>query len=116
MGDVFEGFIPTGDRLHSMQGQRPGMFVGISEQGRIFEICVLMESQKVMVRQWEPAEWDQQAVDTEIARVDAELQRQQQLQAAMRNQQSGAAQQYGNRGPAGAPKIIKPGGPIPGTI
>ena len=50
-----EGFVPKGDKLHMMQPQRPGTFVAVTETGRIIEVVVLMDTKKVMTREWEPS-------------------------------------------------------------
>lgn len=103
MGDTF---VPEGDKVHTMMQQRPGAFVIITEQGRIFEVTALMEAKKVMAREWEHTEWDEPTVEAENARVQTEIMKMQ----AMQQQGQGQPQ----RAPSG---ILKPGQIArPGTI
>jgi hypothetical protein len=101
-----EGFVPKGDKLHMMQPQRPGTFVAVTETGRIIEVVVLMDTKKVMTREWEPVAWDEATVSAENERVQSEMNK-------MQMQQSGGHPQA-PRAPSG---ILKPGQVArPGTI
>jgi hypothetical protein len=101
-----QGFVPEGDKLHQLQPQRPGAFIAITEQGRIFEVVALMNEQTVVTREWEQGKWDEEKVEAENQRVQREMQRMQ--------MQSHGGPQAGQRP---APQIIKPGQVArPGTI
>lgn len=99
------GFVPEGDKVHQMIPQRPGAFIVLTEQGRIFELVALMTEQKIAVRQWEVAEWNDETVEAENARVQTEIQRVQ------------MAQHGGGPRPSPRSPIIQPGQVArPGTI